>query len=106
MRGIFVHRELTRVADDRPEVVEAIAGSRTYRVVAARDTDYGSVSEQHGAFGAVAFVQSLEPESFGPVEAVVVHLLERGLAICTVVFVRRVRRPLTWLVERLADQEV
>ena len=57
------------------------------------------------AFRAVEFVQPLEPEPVGPVEAVVVHLFERGLAVAAVVLVRRERRPLPGRVERLADEQ-
>ena len=50
-------------------------------------------------------VQALEAEAVGLVEAVVVHLFERGLAVAAVVLVRRERRPLPGRVERLADEQ-
>ena len=46
-----------------------------------------------------------KPKPVGPVEAVVVHLFERGLAVAAVVLVRRERRPLAGHVERLADDQ-
>src|SRR5207244_1528895 len=75
------------------------------RVRAPRDADDRAVTQEHRALAAVALVQTLEAEPVGAVEAVVVHLFERGLAVAAVVLVRRERRPLPRRVERLADEQ-
>src|SRR5207249_9795209 len=97
--------ELPVLSGQHPQVVEAIAGSRAHGVVAARDADDAAVAKEHGPGVAVGLVQALEAEAVRPVEAVVVDLLEHGLAVPAVVLVRRERGPLTGLVERLADEE-
>src|SRR5438309_279915 len=108
VRGVLVHREPSMLSGQYPQVVQVTAGRGAHRVVAVRDADDRAVAEEHSPRVAVAVgvVQALEAEAVGAVEAEVVDLLEHRLAVRTVVLVWRERRPLTGLVERLADEEM
>src|SRR5262245_15480807 len=89
MCRIFVQREPPFGAGQAPQVIQLITGRRRYRVVPVRKEHRVAVANGVCHALAVFRVEHLLPEAVSRIDAEVVHLLERGLAVAPVVLMRR-----------------
>ena len=105
VRRIFEQRKTALLSGETPQVVQPVARRRGHGVITIRQQhDIAVADRMHGAFPA-ARIQHLLAESLRRVDAIVVDLLERRLAVTAIVLVRRKAAPVAWRIEGLANHQ-